>query len=90
MLLTESEPSLELELSNFFLRRLALVDLRRVWLVPISASGLGAVTESWGRASITGSPGEARNASKALWKADMKRKDLEIPGVKGQAERGRC
>lgn len=40
--LTESEPSLELELSNFFLLRLR-VDLRR-GVVAISASGLGLVT----------------------------------------------
>ena len=65
--LTESEPPLELELSNFFLL-LVRVDLRR-GVVQISASGLGLVTVSppEGRAVATvASSGEARNASKAL------------------------
>ena len=65
--LTESEPPLELELSNFFLL-LVRVDLRR-GVVQISASGLGFVTVSppEGRAVATvASSGEARNASKAL------------------------
>ena len=76
--LTESEPPLELELSNF-LRRLLRVDLRRPTVLAISASGLGAVTASPPRPAppAPGSPGDARKASKALWKADMKRKDLE-------------
>ena len=75
--LTESEPPLELELSNFF-RRLRRADLRRPTVVPISASGLAAVTATPRppRSPAAGEPGEARKASKALWKADMKRKDL--------------
>ena len=75
--LTESDPPLELELSNF-LRLLVLVDLRR-GVVEISASGLGFVTvrPPGGRPPTTPSSGEARKASKALWKADMKRKDLQ-------------
>ena len=67
--LTESDPPLELELSNFFLL-LVRVDLRR-GVVPISASGLGFVTVSppEGRVAVTAplaSSGEARKASKAL------------------------
>ena len=78
--LTESDPPLELELSNF-LRLLVLVDLRR-GVVEISASGLGFVTvrpPGGPRPPTTPSSGEARKASKALWKADMKRKDLQWP-----------
>ena len=67
--LTESDPPLELELSNFFLLRVR-VDLRR-GVVPISASGLGLVTvrPPEGRVVATAplaSSGEARKASKAL------------------------
>ena len=52
--------------------------MRRPTVVPISASGLAAVTATPRppRSPAAGEPGEARKASKALWKADMKRKDL--------------
>ena len=66
--LTESDPPLELELSNFFLLRVR-VDLRR-GVVPISASGLGFVTVRPPEGRVTTAPvassGEARKASKAL------------------------
>ena len=67
-LLTESDPPLELELSNFFLL-LVRVDLRR-GVVPISASGLGFVTVRPPEGRVATAPlassGEARKASKAL------------------------
>ena len=66
--LTESDPPLELELSNFFLL-LVRVDLRR-GVVPISASGLGFVTVRPPEGRVATAPlassGEARKASKAL------------------------
>lgn len=66
--LTESDPPLELELSNFFLL-LVRVDLRR-GVVAISASGLGFVTVRPPDGRVATAPlassGEARKASKAL------------------------